>query len=489
MKIKLVVLSMSVLGMMSCQVLAATQTTTTTTKHKHHHHKVVHQQAAAPVYKGERVYKGEEVAAPVINDWYNRIAIDGGVNFDAKWGNRHIGYEGENNQRLSVNDVHLNVTATVNDWVKAFAALSYDNASQALRGAGVGPNPLFATNLPKPGKYDNIKDSIGGVNLEQGYIKFSNANQSPFYLTLGKQFVDFGKYNLHPVTQPLTQVVSETLRNAATIGFNTTMMNSAVGVFGSAYVFDSPYKQQMPAVIVAGGTVPGTPIAATSLTPLVTGSSQGHGKPVYGLRLGIGQTNDSLQWDLSADYIYNMIGVEGVAYGVGKFNGSNTGGLIGNDGISTNGTFENRVGAFALNGDIKTGPFGVELRYVTALQTFSPFDLTKNVVATTPSTVPPVTAGIAGASGAKPWAVGINAGYVFNAWELGQGVFIGYQASGNAVNLYLPQSRWVAGYGVDVMKNTNVGLELDHDIDYSVSNGGTGNTNNQLGLRVAVRFG
>jgi hypothetical protein len=379
-----------------------------------------------------------------------------------------------------LNDVHLNVTALVNDWVKAFAALSYDNASRALTGASGGPNPLFAVALPKPGNYDNIKDSIGGVNIEQGYIRFANAAQSPFYLTLGKQFVDFGKYNLHPLTRPLTQVVSETLRNAATIGFNTTMMSSAVGVFGSAYVFDSPYKQQMPAVIASGGTVPGTPFATTSTTPLVTGSSQGHPKPVYGLRLGIGQTNESLEWDLSADYIYNMIGVEGVAYGVGIFNGSNTAANVGNNGAATGGTFENRVGGFALNGDLKTGPFGVELRYVTALQTFSPFDLTKNTVATT---------AINGASGAKPWAVGINAGYAFSAWEKSQGVFIGYQASGNAVNLYLPKSRWVAGYGVDVMKNTNVGLELDHDIDYSVSKGGTGNSNNQVGLRVAVRFG
>ncbi|MCD6039163.1 MAG: hypothetical protein K0S27_563 [Gammaproteobacteria bacterium] len=487
MKLKLVVASMSVLGMMSCPVFAATQTSTatttaTTTKHKHHHRKVAHKQVVAL-----HSYKGEEVAAPMINDWYNRIAVDGGVNFDSKWGNRHVGYEGENNQRLSLNDVHLNVTATVNDWVKAFASLSYDNASQRLTGAGASPNALASTTsatglppvAPKPGKYDNIKDSIGGVNLEQGYIKFANPSQTPAYLTVGKQFVDFGKYNLHPITQPLTQVMSETLRNAATIGFDTMPLGS-VGIFGSAYVFDSPYKQQMPAVIVNGGTVPGTPSATLSTTPAVTGSSQGHGKPIYGARLGIGQTNDSLGWDLSADYIYNLIGVEGVAYGVGIFNGSNPTGLVGNNGTATNGSFASRVGGFALNGDLKTGPFDLEIRYVTALQTFSPFDLSKNVYATTAITASP---------GAKPWAVGINAGYAFNAWERSQGVYLGYQATQNSVNLFLPQSRWVAGYGVDVMKNTNVGLELDHDIDYSASKGGTGNSNNQIGLRVAVKFG
>jgi len=318
MKLKLVVASMSVLGMISCPVFAATQTTTT--KHKHHH-KVVHQQVASHSYKGEEV-----VVAPVVNDWYNRISIDGGVNFDAKWGSRAVGYEGENNQRLSLNDVHFNVTAPINDWVKAFASLSYDNASQTLRGANLAANSLSTTTQPyqrpKAGKYDSIKDSIGGINIEQGYIKFENASQLPVYMTLGKQFVDFGKYNFHPITQPLTQVMSETLLNAATIGFNTMMMTS-LGVFGSLYAFDSPYKQQLAATTTLGGTV-------TPAIPALTGSSQGHTKAIYGGRLGIGQSNDSLSWDLSADYIYNMIGVEGVAYGVGVFNGSNVAGLVGN---------------------------------------------------------------------------------------------------------------------------------------------------------------
>ncbi|MCC2666112.1 MAG: hypothetical protein K0S63_28 [Gammaproteobacteria bacterium] len=469
MKLKLVVASMSVLGMISCPVFAATQSNTA--KHKHHK---VHQQKATVVqsYKGEEVrYKGEETL--VANDWYNRIAVDGGINFDTKWGNRRMGYEGENNQRISLNDIHLNVTALVNDWVKAFASFSYDNASQVLPSVGTLAANQLASRVPsKPGKYDNIKDSIGSVVIEQAYVKIANANQAPVYLTLGKQFVDFGKYNLHPLAQPLTQVMSETLRNAATIGFTTGMV-SPLDLFGSAYVFDSPYKQQLAATTDFGGTVP-------VVVPALTGSSQGHPKPIYGARLGIGQTNDSLSWDLSADYISNMIGVNGVAYAVGIFNGSNLGGEVGNNGTATGGTYENRVGGFALNGDIKTGPFDLELRYVTALQTFNVYDLSKNVYP---------TASLSTKQGAKPWAAGVNAGYVFNAWDKNQNVYLGYQGTQNAVNLFLPQSRWVAGYGIDVLKNTNVGVELDHDIDYSVSNGGTGNSNNQIGLRVAVKFG
>ncbi len=464
MKLKLVVVSMSVLGMISCPFAMAATQTTTTTKHKHHHHKAV---AAAPVvYKGERVYKGEEVAAPVINDWYNRIIVDGGINFDAKWGNRSLGYEGENNQRLSLNDVHLNVTAPINDWVKAFASLSYDNASQTLPGANLAANSLFLATQPyvRPatGVYDNIKDNIGGVVIEQGYIRFENANQLPVYMVLGKQFVDFGKYNLHPITQPLTQVMSETLRNAVTVGFNTALSSPNIGVFGSLYGFDNQYTRGVSTLAPAGTTV-----------------SSGQ-KMNYGAQLGVGQTNDSFTWDLSADYMYNMIGVEGIAYAVGIFNGSNLAANVGNNGVATGGTYQNKVSGFALNADLKTGPFDVELRYVSALQNFSVYDLSKNVYS---------TATLGAGQGAKPWTAGINAGYAFNAWEKNQDVYLGYEASGNAVNLFLPQSRWLLGYGVDVLKNTNVGLEWDHDIAYGVSKGGSGNSSNQVGLRVGVKFG
>lgn len=457
-KLNLVVASMSVLGMISCPTFAAASQHTT----KHHQ--------KAPAQKVS--LKGEEMAipAPVVNDWYNRISIDGGVNFDAKWGARNQGFEGENNQRLSLNDVHLNVTAPIADWAKAFASLSYDNASQLLAGASTAANPLATVNSPKPGKYDNIKDSIGGVNIEQAYVKFANMSEMPIYATLGKQFVDFGKYNLHPLTQPLTQVLSETLRNAATIGFDTKV--SVVDVFGSAYVFDNPYKQQISALQL-------------TVNPSATGSSQAHTKANYGARLGLGQTADPLTWDLSFDYLYNFTGVEGVAYGVGLFNGTNAGGNVGNNGTSTGGTFASRVGAGAINADLKTGPFDVELRYVTALQHFNVYDLSSK-------TVPTATLATA-TSGAHPWAAGINAGYAFNAWSKDQNVFLGYQATNNAVNLYLPRNRIALGYGVDVLKTqnavTNVGFELDHDNDYSLGNGGTGDNNNQLGLRVGVKFG
>src|SRR5437016_14293491 len=103
-----------------------------------------------------------------------------------------------------------------------------------------------------------------------------------------------------------------------------------------------------------------------------------------------------------------------------------------------------------------------------------------------------MTAGVvnAGARGAKPWALGIQAGYAFDAWCKDQNIYIGYQTSREASGMNLPKTRWLAGYGVDVFgKNTNIGIEWDHDNAYNFVHGGTGKTSNLVSIRSTVKFG
>jgi len=139
-------------------------------------------------------------------------------------------------------------------------------------------------------------------------------------------------------------------------------------------------------------------------------------------------------------------------------------------------TYYNRIGAVSLYGDVNSGPFNLALRYVSALQRFSPLDLQTRAVALNSGT------------GAKPWAADVTAGYKFNAWDKNNNVYVGYQGSQNSVNLFLPKNRWLAGYGVEMWKNTNLGVEAMHDVDYSVADGGTGNTFNTVGFRVQILF-
>src|SRR6188472_4242943 len=111
MKLKLVVASMSVLGLVSCPVFAGHMS-----KHKHHQ-KVVKQTEATHDYTD---YKdmgpaaevcmisassmtmnemsqnmGRSMPNPCNPGWFNRIQFSGGINVDlGKWGNRNQNYMG-----------------------------------------------------------------------------------------------------------------------------------------------------------------------------------------------------------------------------------------------------------------------------------------------------------------------------------------------------------------------------------------------------------
>jgi hypothetical protein len=458
MKLKLVVASMSVLGLVSCPVFAANSA-----KHKHHHK---HMQEASHEYK-DGMYKdqpacvisqnqvimdeltqnmGRSLPNPCNPGWYNRISVSGGVNVDiGKWGNRNANYMGENYQRLSLNDAYLNVTANINDWAQAFVSLSYNTAT-------ISANPAIFNNrgaAEYSAAYSNNVDGANNsaVQLEQAYATIANFEATPIFLQVGKSFQDFSRYEIHPITASLTQVMSETLATALKLGF------IAEGFNGTAFVFDDPLAK-------IGGNAQKT--------------------TNYGLALGYDAPSDQLGWDIGAAYLYNMIGVNDTAYSVVNFTGV--------DG------YNNRVSGAAAYADINSGPFSLSARYTAAVQRFNVNDLTKNGFADLAAGSAVIGSGVAvtptaAASGAKPWAAGITGAYGFDAWGKNQNVYLGYQASREAAGLNIPKSRWMVGYGLEMWKNTNFGIEWDHDMAYNASNGGSGNNTNLVSLRSSVKFG
>lgn len=406
-------------------------------------------------------------------DWFNRVALSGGINFDGHWGNLSYGYMGENVARLSINDAYLNVTAAVNSWTQAFASVSYSDPSVRL-----SRSKTDLAGLPKLGKFSNVynyaPDALIGTsanfnrnsfNMEQAYITFSNFNCWPVFVKVGKQYVDFGRYQIHPITRSMAQVLSETLRVAAEAGFVTHPCGCTSGLHGSIYAFENA------SLPVTNEEVDGTDF---------TGRISSHPSTNYGVALGYEQGCDpmlgGINYDIGVGYMYNMIGVNDVQYGVSAHRAS----ILGVAGIlpifsDFAQAYVDRVGAIAAYGDIMSGAFSLGVRYTTALQRFSSHDLVTT---------------IGGTSGARPWAADITGGYNFNCWfGRNQNVYLGYQASRDAVELFLPKGRWIAGYNVDVWPKANLGFEYNHDTDYSTGQGGTGNSTNGLALRVAVKFG
>lgn len=458
MKLKLVVASMSILGLVSFPAFADSSK-----KHaKHHHHKMMKDVAeykdapldaapqvctishsamimnrmtqSEPDVTSQGLGLGRSMPSPCNPGWFNRIQVSGGINFDfGKFGSRNQNYMGENYQRFSLNDAYINVAAAVSDWAKGFASISYNTATFNPPWAAplIGIPPLAEYSAA----YSNNINSIGTVNsiqLEQAYASFGNFDVSPIFIQVGKQFQDFGRYEIHPITESITQVMSETLATSVKLGF------IANGFHGSIYGFDNPLNKV----------------------------NKNYPSTNYGAALGFDMPSDAFGWDLGVAYLNSMIGVNGVAYVVDQWNA-----LAGFDGYQSN---ESALAAYA---DVNMGPFVIGARYTTALSRFNIIDLPKNGIQ--PST-----------SGAKPWGGTLQAAYGFEGWGTNQSIYLGYQLSRQAAALLLPQSRWALGYGLDVFgKNTNLGVEWDHDNNYSVSKGGAGGSSNLVTFRMAVKFG
>lgn len=494
MKLKLVVVSMSVLGLISTSAIAAETATETT--HKHHHNVVAKQHVAhhRHTVRQEIEEMGGTMPVPCAStpcvvtnpcsalilsemtqnlgraypcpDWFNRIGVSGGINFDfGKWVNHRGNFQGENYQHFSLNDAYLNVSAGITDWSRAFASLSYSNPTETgfINSNNFGYSNVYAVNR---------------LSLEQAYFTIGNFDCSPLFLQFGKQFNDFSRYEIHPITRSMTQVLSEALSTQAKIGFLVPM-----GFHGAIYAFDDPLNNSHGHNNFYSST------NYYSNSNYHRDSSR---HVDWGVSLGYDHPCDCLGYGLGVGYVNSMTAAQDVAHAVSNFTNSSS--------------LHKRVGAMAFYGDVNSGPFSLGLRYTTAMSRFDRRDL--------PNYRPFSFSGLSlnnaflsptyptrHHSGAKPWAAGIQAAYTYNAWCKNQNLFLGYQTSKQAAGIGLPKTRWLAGYGIDLCKNTGFGLEWDHDTAYG--NGrrsrtnffntrrhqNTNRTSDLVSLRADVKFG
>lgn len=479
MKIKLIIATMSMLGFVSSPLFAAnaTQPTTTPVKHKHHHANMMakHHQTRHQEMMEEREYNEEPMTSsiesppmmptptPVVvlidmtqnlgrtipgPDWYNRIGIGGGMNFDMlKWGNNGH-FQGENYKRFSVNDAYLNVTGNINEGTKAFASLSYGNPTETHF---VDSDKFSYSSVYKP-------DTL---TLEQAFITIADFNCTPLFLQIGKQFTDFSRYEIHPITRSLTQVLSEALNTQVKLGFVIPS-----GFHGSVYVLQDPLHKAHEIPVDNNNNNNNNDDDSHHTSKNLTD---------YGAALGYEHSNGSVGWDVGGAYINSLTAAQDVAHAVTNF--TEVKGL------------HDRVGAFALYGDINTGPFTFDARFTTATSSFDRRDLSRHRPHDEDdNNNNDIDSGHD--EGARPWALGLQAGYHFEYFCKEQNVFIGYQSSSQASAIGLPKYRWLAGYEMDVMRNTVLGLEWDHDKGYCNNdcNDHSG-TYNLVSLRAAVKFG
>ncbi len=477
----LVVASMSALGLVlvtgpafaaDAAAPAATATTADTStaaapvKHVHHrhhrHHHAVHHAMAAdqmampaeahPDYKGMGAMQAPVVEActantkfdgelSIINQQTNRawaancgkvVAIAGGLRVDGKWGNRSQHFVGTNVEAIAVNDAYLNFSGKVSDWATVYGSLEYGDPSWTdVSDYGyAGYSKAYTHNG------DNK------VTLEQIYGRIANFDAAPVYAQVGKQFIDHGRYETHAPVRSMTQVLTETLRTAAQVGFITPAGTGTL--HGDVSAFNGPLAPRSNSAGAGGNNSHDT---------------------IYGLAIGydMPSTNDAVGFNANLSYISDMSGVNDVEQAIRNFRGD--------------ASRHSRVGEIAADAALTSGPFSVGVDYAKALTSFDINDLAT------------INNGGASFSKAEPWAAGINAGFGFNSMGKDQKVTIGYQESNEAAAILLPEHRWIATYNVAAFKNVDLGLQINRDTAYSVSKGQDGESHFGVGLSAGFQFG
>lgn len=347
-------------------------------------------------------------------DWTKYVSIHGGLFADAVWGAKSRNLVGENDKALSVTNAYLAFEATPNDWTKFDMTANYSDASAS---------------------YSTGSDQ--NAYIDQAYVTFGNADRYPVFVQLGRQYAPFGRYDITPVVKSLGQVLTQTNQTDAVVGFVVPQ-----GLYGSVYTFQNGVQKDE-----TGGTNPYN----------------------WGASLGFQKANDRMSVDLGVGYMSNMTGVESIQD------------YILNEGAYSSNTsgqdyYTNDVASVAPYVTFKTGPFGVDLDYVTALESFDK------------STLPFKNSST---DGAKPAAFDANVSYDFNMKNMDQQVFVGYQKSSEASALDLPETRYALGYNVYPMTNVMLGLEIDRDSEYGSGYAGNANSGDDYyiyNMRAGVQF-
>ncbi len=365
------------------------------------------------------------------SDWAKRITVSGQLNVDGKWSNHRTGpqqfttpgnslFRGSHQSDIFLNNSQIDVDAYINSWAKAHISLT-------------GSDPARVS--------DQAKNDFGntGIELDEAYITFGDLDKYPVYATVGRQYIPFGVYTRHVITDTLTQSLSETQETAAKLGFAT-----AFGLYGSAYDF----RGQTDGVNGAGTANNNTNYRSNN----------------FGAELGITNPNQNLPEQLGG---YQM----GYMFSVGYLNDMQDVDAIANVlSAAPGGGAQYRarntdVHGVAVDGSVNSGPFSLAGHYVQALNDFD---------GATPN----------GLANSRPWAAMGVAAYDFKVMDHDTTLAVNYQQSGQTRNLGLPKRRFGANYKVGVLKDTNVEFQLLEDQNFDSAPGAEWRTEGAVRLSV-----
>ena len=178
----------------------------------------------------------------------------------------------------------------------------------------------------------------------------------------------------------------------------------------------------------------------------------------YGAQLGYAFANDSISVDAGFSYVNNI----GDSGGIGDFLSDE----LGKD------TVQDQVGGLGAHAIATFEGARIVLEYVSALDTFNDQN------ATDPTDV----------YRAEPSAWNVEFAYSLLLGDMPSNFAIGMQGTDEAVELGLPETRFLAIASFEIFPATALSFEYFYDTDYSIADGGTDESANTFTTQLAYAF-
>lgn len=262
--------------------------------------------------------------------------------------------------------------------------------------------------------YEDSKDLVNKATrvsnsrfkLDRGFLTIGQLNKFPLYLTMGQVFVPFGNYGSYMISDPSTKVLGRTKDRLIILGGYWKGLSAQISGFpGETKVID-------------GSTI----FSHTSFN------------------LGYEYSQDKFKINVNGSIMGNLAESDGMQSNVFAKRDTK---YLNSETIRDN--------VYAISGRIKASyhPFTVMAEYVGALKRFNSNDLSFN------------------GKGASPKAVNIEGAVEFKIKGKPNTFALGYGRTWEALALETPKHNFFASYSVSLIKNTILGFEYRHDIDYS----------------------
>jgi hypothetical protein len=304
----------------------------------------------------------------------------------------------------------------------------------------VSPWATVVINVAYEDKDDKRSSRIDNsrFKLDRGFITIGQLSKCPFYLTIGQTFAPFGSYSSYMVTDPSTKLLGRTKDRMAILG---SAFKSSFGDFAfQVYGFAGDIKRRV------GGN-----------------NLIDHG----GANLDYTYAHNKLKMVVGGSVIGNIMESDGVFNNV--INDKNDKKLV-----------HRRSYGLSARTRISYDMFNFRVEYVGAGKAFDRRDMVFN------------------GYGAKPKALNFEGAIEFKTCNKPSTFALGYGRTWEALGLSLPKHNFFTVYSISLIKNTVLGFEYRHDVDYGTRDkfavgsdgekGGTGRRSNIFTAKLGVYF-